>query len=131
MPTVVVAIFADGLGHETNFTLIESDQRKATFLRTCARELSLPMTILAARVEDAPTQMASIVSARALADLDQLLQWASPHLLSDGACVFMKGAKWKQEIADAQKNWRFSYEAAPSMTHSEAAILTIRDIERV
>lgn len=131
MPAVVVAIIADGLGHETGFSLIESDQRKATFLRTCARTLSLPITVLATRAEDAPPQGASIVSARALADLDQLLHWSTPHLSPDGVCVFMKGAKWRQEIADAQENWRFSYEATPSMTHSEAAILTIRDIERV
>ncbi|WP_299139804.1 16S rRNA (guanine(527)-N(7))-methyltransferase RsmG [uncultured Tateyamaria sp.] len=131
LPGVVVAIFAAADNPEAKVSLIESDQRKATFLRTCARELALPVSVHAQRVENALPQDASVVSARALADLDQLLGWAQPHLGHGGQCVFMKGAQWQQEVAAARENWRFSCEATPSMTHQEAAILTIRDIERV
>ncbi len=39
LPAVVVAILAKGEGRDLNVICVESDLRKATFLRTCAREL--------------------------------------------------------------------------------------------
>jgi 16S rRNA (guanine527-N7)-methyltransferase len=131
LPGVVISVLAQGEGQELDVTLIESDVRKATFLRTCARELEVPITVLAGRAENTPPQAAEVVSARALSDLNQLLSLALPHLANGGSCVFMKGARWKEEIKASEKNWRFSYEAAQSNTNPEAAILTIKDIERV
>ncbi|WP_415405127.1 16S rRNA (guanine(527)-N(7))-methyltransferase RsmG [Tateyamaria sp. SN3-11] len=131
LPGVVIAVLAQGEGRQLDLTLIESDQRKATFLRTCARELDLPISVVAKRVEEVASIGAAMITARALADLNLLLGFAHPHLAPHGQCVFMKGAKWREEIARAQENWRFSYEATPSKTDAQAAILTIKDIERV
>ena len=131
LPGVVMAVLAQGEGRHLDLTLMESDQRKATFLRTCARELELPVSVVAKRVEDVAPVEAATVPARALAELDQLFVLAHPHLSPNGQCIFMKGAKWKEEITRAQENWRFSYEATPSKTDEQAAILTIKDIERV
>lgn len=130
LPGVVIAILAQGCGHPTNVVLIESDKRKATFLRACARDLQLPMAVIAQRVEQASAQNADFISARALADLDTLLALAQPHLAENGTCVFMKGAQWKSEILNARKNWRFDCDATPSKTNPKAAILRIRDIKR-
>ena len=55
-PGIVVAAMAKELSPNTKFTLIESDQRKSTFLRTAARELDLKLTVLADRIEHAPPQ---------------------------------------------------------------------------
>ncbi|WP_299152656.1 16S rRNA (guanine(527)-N(7))-methyltransferase RsmG [uncultured Tateyamaria sp.] len=131
LPGVVVAILAKQQGDSAAITMVESDHRKAAFLRTCARELDLEFAVIADRVENTAAQTADIISARALADLDSLLSLSTPHLASDGVCVFMKGARWREEIQAALVNWRFSYEARASKTNPEAAILTIRDIERV
>jgi len=131
MPGVVVAILAQGEGRNLQVTLIESDQRKATFLRTCARELELQVTVRAERIEKSGGIKADVVSARALANLNTLLVMSEPLMKPDAECVFMKGAQWKSEIAQAQRNWRFSYEAKPSMTNTEAVIIQVKDIERV
>lgn len=131
MPAVVVAVLAQGAGHALDMTAVESDQRKATFLRTCARVLDVPMRVVAERIEDVAPQSAHVVSARAVASLDQLLLWSAPHMHPDGCCVFLKGARWAQEIDAAKQNWRFSYDAKASMTDAAAAILTIRDVKRV
>ncbi|MEL6450941.1 MAG: 16S rRNA (guanine(527)-N(7))-methyltransferase RsmG [Pseudomonadota bacterium] len=131
LPGVVMAILAKGEGRALQMALVESDQRKATFLRTCSRTLDLPITVLPQRVEDIAPQASDTISARALADLNQLLHLATPHMAPAGRCIFMKGAQWQEEVAAAQANWRFSYEAKPSMTHPQAAILTIGDIKRV
>lgn len=130
LPGVVIAILAQGRGDAQKTVLIESDQRKSTFLRTCARELDLPMTVIAKRIEQADPQGANIVSARALADLDTLLALATPHLADGGTCIFMKGAQWRSEIEAAEQNWRFACVATPSKTNPDAAILRIRDITR-
>lgn len=131
LPGVVVAILALGEGVSTKVTLVESDQRKAIFLRTCARELDMPLRVITKRIENTPALGANTVSARALAPLNSLLSHASLHLTEGGMCIFQKGAQWRDEIAAAQQNWRFSYEAMQSKTNSEAVVLKIKDITRV
>jgi len=131
LPGVVVAILGQGDGCNLQVTMVESDQRKATFLRTCARELSVPFTVLSDRVGNIQAQSATVVSARALADLDQLLAFSEPHLAANGRCVFMKGATWRAEVAQARENWLFSCDSTASKTNPEAAILGIKEIKRV
>ena len=131
LPGVVVAILAAGEGDRTQVTLVESDQRKCAFLRTCIRELDLSTTLYDTRIEAVNPLSADILSARALAPLNDLIGHAYRHLNSNGTCIFMKGAAWKSEIPAAEAHWRFSYDARPSNTNPEAAILRIRDIERV
>ena len=131
LPGIVVAILAQDHEGPTSTVLVESDQRKCTFLRTCVRELDLSVQVVSQRIEDAPPQNAEILSARALAGLGSLLSLSVPHLAPGGTCIFMKGASWRTEIELAKKKWRFSCEETQSNTNSEAVILRIRDIERV
>lgn len=131
LPGVVISILSQANGSESQVTLVESDQRKAAFLRTCARELDLPMVVYANRIEILDPLEAQTISARALASLDVLLRLSAPHLTVGGLCVFQKGARWKSEIAEAQQNWRFSYDVMPSKTNLEAVVLKVKDITRV
>ncbi len=131
LPGVIIAILAQSNGLDTSILLVESDQRKAAFLRTCARELDLSMKIVARRIEEVESLQAQTISARALAPLDTLLSLASPHLVAEGLCLFQKGVQWKEEVEAAKQNWRFSYEAMPSKTNAEAVVLKIKDITRV
>lgn len=131
LPGVVIAILAQAGDVDTQVTLIESDQRKAAFLRTCARELDLPLRVIAMRIDQVDPLWARTISARALAPLKTLLSLSIPHLSDGGVCIFQKGVSWRQEIDDAQQNWRFSYDAMPSKTNAEAVVLKIKDITRV
>jgi 16S rRNA (guanine527-N7)-methyltransferase len=129
-PGVVVAIMAAELSPETKVTLIESDQRKSAFLRTAARECGVPVTVLCQRIEQAPPQKASILSARALADLDLLLEFSELHLAKEGVAVFPKGASWKKEVDKAAERWNFDFEPITSLTETEAVILKIKGVAR-
>lgn len=130
-PGLVVAALAAGEGRELKITLVESDQRKAAFLRTAAREMGLAgVEILTARIEDLPPLKADILSARALAPLDGLLGFCTLHMKEDGIGLFPKGQNYRTEIDQALENWRFSYEALPSATADDAVVLTVRNIER-
>lgn len=128
-PGIVAAIL--GIGQEAHFTLVESDQRKSAFLRTVIRELKLNAKVETARIEEIASLEADILSARALSDLDQLLGFAERHLKPGGSALFPKGAKWREEVAQAKRNWAFTLTPIPSKTDPEAAILKIEDIERV
>lgn len=128
-PGIVMAILGKARHPEARFVLIESDQRKAAFLRSAARELSLSVRVLAERVEHTEPQNADVVSARALAPLSGLLPLALRHLNPQGSGLFHKGRQAHQEVADARKNWSFELEDHPSFTDPEARILAIRRID--
>ncbi|EBA14140.1 16S rRNA (guanine(527)-N(7))-methyltransferase RsmG [Roseobacter sp. CCS2] len=130
-PGIIMAIMAKSLQPDARFTLIESDQRKAIFLRTAARECGLRVDVIAQRIESVPKQLADVVSARALTALSGLLPAAERHLKSSGVALFHKGQKSQQEIADAKKNWTFDLEDYASITDPDARILAIRRIKTV
>lgn len=130
LPGVVCAIIAAEKHPMTNFTLVESDQRKATFLRTAFRTVALEHTVLAKRVEDIEAQRASCLTARALKPLPTLLDMAEKHLNHDGIAIFPKGKGYADELQDAQQNWHFDVTLKPSMTDEHARIIELRDIRR-
>jgi 16S rRNA (guanine527-N7)-methyltransferase len=130
LPGIVMACVLQEMSPKTKVTLIESDTRKAAFLRTAVRELDLNADVLNSRIENAIPQNADVISARALARLDILFSLAEPHLHKSSECIFAKGKSWKSEIKEAQKNWRFQYEVVKSVTDPNAAILKIGGITR-
>lgn len=107
--------------------LVESDIRKATFLREVSRETSLPVTIHDRRVEDCQIEGMQVLTARALAPLVDLLGYM--YRLGNGSAqttgLFLKGAQAEAEIAKARKKWEFELESFPSLTEPEAQILRI------
>ena len=130
-PGLVIAILADELDPEMSITLLESDQRKCAFLRAAIRELELPATVICQRIEAAEPLNADVLSARALADLTSLLEFAVLHLAPGGVAIFPKGKSWQIEDAAAHSRWSYRLEAIKSRTNPEAAILKIKDIVRV
>lgn len=129
-PGIVIAILARDRCPGARVTLVESDQRKAAFLRTAVRELDLPADVRAARAGDLPPLAADVLSARALAPLADLLPLALCHLAPGGIALFPKGRRAGEEVAAARRNWRFEAESLPSLTDPEARILRIGGIAR-
>lgn len=130
-PGMLVAILAAERGEAVQITLVESDQRKATFLRTVSRETNTPVTVISQRIEATAPLNADVISARALAPLPALIGLAKPHLSANGTCLFHKGAGWQKEVAEAQAQWRFTVEAHKSRTHQDAVILELKEITHV
>lgn len=126
-PGIVAAILrAD---QPISFTLVESDQRKAAFLRTCARELGLPrVQVQAARIESLTPLAADIVSARALAPLPNLMSYVHRHMRPDGTGWLLKGERWQEELSQAQTEWRFDHDTYPSQIHDGAVILRVTNL---
>lgn len=130
-PGIVVAILAKEKTPTAAFTLIESDQRKATFLRTAVRELDLNASIIADRIENADQQKADIVSARALTSLSGMMPFLDRHLSLGGCAVLHKGRQYQKEVAEARQSWSFALEEHVSLTDPDARLLEIKGITRV
>lgn len=130
-PGAVIAMMASTTGSDLAITLIESDQRKAAFLRTVARETDTRIYVLAERAETADPSGADVVTARALAPLELLLGYVTRHIGENGIALLPKGANASSEVELALKTWSFTCESVPSMTDNQAAILKIGDIKRV
>lgn len=130
-PGMVIGILSASQFPEMKVTLIESDKRKCTFLKTVARETDTKISVLSERIEQAEPQNADVVSARALADLKNLLEFAERHLVDGGTALFPKGVTWQREVENAQKEWHFDYEVTDSLTQSGAVILKVKGASRV
>jgi 16S rRNA (guanine(527)-N(7))-methyltransferase RsmG len=119
-PGLVLAI-ASG----QHFHLIESDRRKAAFLREAARVTAAPVTVHPRRIEVIALSPASVVTARALAPLPKLLTLALPLLQPEGILLALKGKTAQQELTAAQAQWQMRVVVTPSCTDAAASILQI------
>lgn len=129
-PGLVIAALARELAPDLRVELVESDLRKATFLRQAAQSLGLSVDVRSERIESLQPIQADVVSARALASLVDLLAYAHSHLRPGGIAVFPKGNRHAEELAEARRSWQFDVEAEPSLSDAGAAILVIRNIHR-
>jgi 16S rRNA (guanine527-N7)-methyltransferase len=128
LPGLVIAILgADRIGFE--MILVESDQRKAAFLRTAAREVGLSrcVSVRAERIEEVTATLApaDVVSARALAPLSALIALSRPLLESGAVGIFPKGETIERELTEWGRPDNFQVTLAPSRTHPAAAIALI------
>ena len=129
-PGIVMAIIAKELSPDTKFTLIESDARKCTFLRTAIRELGLNAYVIPQRIEKAAPQDADIVSARALASIEDLLPMIEVHLRPEGQALLMKGRTYAEELNAVRGNWDFDLAEYTSITEPDSRILSLKRIAR-
>lgn len=129
-PGLVIAILATERAPELRVSLVESDGRKAEFLRSAARACGVAVQVIAERIEAVPPLAADVLSARALAPLPVLLAHAERHLAAGGVALFPKGAGHEAEVAAALERWRFSVQKFPSRTDRDSVVLRIGDIAR-
>lgn len=117
---------------ESDITLVESDSRKAAFLREAARIAELPATVLPARIEQVAPKIADgveVVSARALAPLPRLLELAYPFLAKGAKGLFLKGQDVDNELTEASKSWRIDASVEQSLTDPGGRILIVTRAE--
>lgn len=127
LPALVVAILDQ---QNRSITLIESDKRKCLFLTTARRELGLNISIINSRIANADAAPADIISARALAPLNELLGYADQFLRQDGTAIFPKGERYQEELDHAAQNWHFDIKAHASQTNLNSRVLELSRITR-
>jgi len=130
-PGLVIGILAADVNPLAEITLIESDRRKSSFLRNVSRETGVKVKIVTERIELASSVESDVLSARALASLDKLLEFSVRHRRQAGVSIFPKGMRFQEEIDEAKKNWQFDCEVIPSKVDPSSVILKIGDVNHV
>ena len=127
-PALVCAI---ALGDQSpHLTLLESDQRKAVFLREAIRVTGANAGVKAHRIEAIPPEPYDLVTARALAPLPKLLAYAEKFCQDGTVLLLPKGKSASSELTQARVDWHMDVDTLPSRTDSEATIFRIRGLER-
>ena len=128
-PGLVIAAVANEFRPDISISLIESDHRKSIFLEQMTHEMELVnVRVLNKRIEDVALEPVGVLSARALAPLERLLDLSHRFMSSDSIALFPKGRGYAEEVAQARQRWRFDLELLPSLSDTEARILRIRNL---
>ena len=108
--------------------LVESNRRKAAFLRAVSRETRTPVTVQASRIEAVTVAQAParFVTARALAPLSRLVTLAEPWLARGATAFFHKGGDTESEIAAWSDAGAYSVVQHVSVIDPMSRILQIR-----
>jgi 16S rRNA (guanine527-N7)-methyltransferase len=110
--------------------LIESDRRKAQFLREVATATGASVRVHAERIERLSAWPVDVITARALAPLPRLLALAERFLTSDSVCLLLKGRSGAHELTEAQVSWHMEAEVFPSLSEATGMVLQLRGIRR-
>lgn len=129
-PGVVLACaLADRPGAKIH--LVESNARKAAFLREVTRTLLIPAIVHCARIEDFIADESvtpEIVTARALAPLDKLAGLVAPFVELGATALILKGQDVEDELREATKSWIIGVDLVPSKTDASGRILVVRTL---
>src|SRR5262249_28873272 len=113
----------------TRIHLVESNGKKAAFLREAVRAIGLPSVVHQERVEkfgETCAETAHAVTARALAPLKTLCEQAFPFISRGAIALFPKGQDVDAELTDAAKYWRVEGSQVVSKTSPHSSIVVIR-----
>jgi 16S rRNA (guanine527-N7)-methyltransferase len=112
--------------------LVESNGKKAAFLREAVRITGAPATVYAERIEifgESFGGRADVVTARALAPLKSLCDQAFPFLAKGAIGLFLKGQDVEAELTGAAKYWTVEAELKPSVTSRDGVIVLVRSLK--
>ena len=129
-PGLVVAALAAERSPKLHFTLVESDERKAVFLRLAITTMKLDCSVLACRAEALAPEHADVVSARALAPLIDLAPVVARHLAPEGTALLPKGRRSGEELRAMLAQWSADVQKVESRTDPSASILVVRRLQR-
>jgi 16S rRNA (guanine527-N7)-methyltransferase len=114
--------------------LVESNGKKAAFLREAIRATGVPAVVHQKRIEDCGDSFGDkvdVVSARALAPLKILCDQAFPLIARGAVGLFPKGQDVAAELTEAAKYWRIEAETVPSRTSPEGCIVVVKGLLRL
>jgi 16S rRNA (guanine527-N7)-methyltransferase len=114
--------------------LVESNAKKAAFLREAQRATESPAMVHAERMERFAQRFGGkvdVVCARAVAPLKSLLELSFPLLGRTGAlALFLKGRNAELELSEARSLWRMDATLVESRTDPSGRIIAIRSVHK-
>lgn len=124
LPAAVLAIMSDN-----EFYCCEINNKKAQFLKQVARSLNIQEKL---KVINSDVRLISeyensfdVVSARAFAELKDIVTLGKPYLNEGGVFILPKGTSFNEEIISLNDIFEMTISIHPSITNKEAKILVL------
>lgn len=132
-PGIVTAILLAEAG-EGWVSLVESNHKKAAFLRSALNETGARGSVHPLRIESAPPIVGRVdaISARALAELDLLFEYIHPwaHMNGSLRAFLNKGRDYQNEVEKARGRWEFDLIKHRSSVEANSVVLEISNLHR-
>jgi 16S rRNA (guanine527-N7)-methyltransferase len=130
-PGVVLAILMKQSAG-SRIDLVESNSKKAAFLRTAVGQAAAPGTVHAARIDAVwdEIEVPNVITARALASLSELFVLAEPWLTIGSMALFQKGRDYRREIDETRDDWAFDLVEHRSVVDQDSVVLQISNLQR-
>ena len=111
--------------------LIEPRRRRADFLWDCAARLGLTkrVEVIDARVETVAV-LAEVISARAVASVEKLLQCALQCAKNDTRWLLPRGTFTESDLRQLRRGWSGLFHVEQSMTDDRSSILVLEQVSR-
>lgn len=119
-PGLIVALF-----HHGPVTLVESRRLRVGFLERAADLLGIAgrTAIVLSRAERVPPRAYDVISARALANLRELVELTHPFSTEKTRWILPKGRSAQSELEQAEPSWQGEFRLEPSLTDPDARII--------
>ena len=118
-----------------NISVVESDQKKCTFIREVALLSDTNIKIYNSRIEDLSFLKPTLITARALAPLNKLIKYVENHMVKSSSnlenlpnMLFLKGKSYKTELLELGKNRNIDYKIYQSITDEFGKIIYINKV---
>ncbi|KTW17934.1 16S rRNA (guanine(527)-N(7))-methyltransferase RsmG [Sphingomonas sanguinis] len=120
-PGMVVALAWPG-----RMALVEPRKRRADFLRECAERLGIAdrVSVHASKIEAVDVK-ADVISARAVATVENLLRAAAHCGKQETRWLLPRGRLDEREIKTLKRQWRFVFHVEHSITSAESSIVIL------
>lgn len=130
-PAIILAILLQEKNPETKITLVESITKKTVYLNDVREKLGLSnVKVINSRAENINLPKPNLITARAVAALDVLCGYVSKIGNNNTESLFLKGKSYKDEIAEAEKHWKFDLEVFPNKYSDEGVILKLSNLRK-
>ena len=129
-PGIILAMMGN-----KNINVVESDQKKCTFMREVARLSNTKLTIHNCRIEALNFIEPDLITSRALAPLKKLVEYVELHMNKNITSkkkipnmLFLKGKLYNDELNELKKTRTFEFKVYPSITNEYGKILYINNL---
>lgn len=124
-PGIIISILGAKQVH-----LIEKSLRKCEFLHKAKIISPNRIFVHHAKLEEITDRKFDVLTSRALASLEKLLDYCLNFLNNGGYGLFLKGKNLDNEIEEAKEKFDFEYELFDSVTSPESRIIKVRNINK-
>ena len=129
-PGIILAMMGN-----KNINVVESDQKKCTFMREVARLSNTKLTIHNSRIEALNFIESDLITSRALAPLKKLVEYVELHMNKNITSkkkipnmLFLKGKLYNDELTELKKTSKIEFEVHPSITSDYGKVLYLNNV---